>query len=355
MRWIVKGLLGIIGILVAIPLLLIAVFVLAISSPGLFAARKNIHYTVELRVGSGPVTIDRTVHCTPEFEGELHNPFQIVYRADRGMLTERLPDGSGVIVIPPNYCFRDFKPLPSQAYPPFIPAVAWVDNVAKPGRIDLYVSRSRLDSAESPVQVLRFSQEITRSRATSPRKEEFALVTSHAGLDTDVTINEIMNAGTFQAIYGAALEIDKEIAGVIAQQEPATHRTGIVAGHAIGQAWRDRYRFFHLSSILEGHAPVWPKLLVSSYRDQDDGVSIVAFNRDHEGRVVPQLDDRGVFRFYPVQKPLAESRTITIAWKDRDFPAVPGDGDALYLPEEKTVMTLGSASFGLIFIQPPRP
>jgi hypothetical protein len=345
----------ILGILIALPLLLIAVFFLAIGNPGLFAARKNIHYTVELRIRGKPVTIDRVVHCTPDFEGELTNPFQIVYRADRGMLTARLPDGSGVIVIPPNYCFWDFEPLPNHTFPPFIPAVAWVDNVAKPGRIDLYVSRSRLNSAESPVQVLNFSQKVTRSSAAPAREEEFALMASHTGLDTDFSTTETMNATGFRAIYGEALDINNDIARLIAQLNPAPKEIGILSGHAIGRAWRDGHRFFHIVTILEGSGPIWPQVAVGRYTDRDDGAAIVAFNRDAEGRFEPQLDDRGVFRFYSVEKPLTESRVTAIAWKDRTFSATPSDGASFYLPEEKTVMALNMAGLRLVFIQPPQP
>jgi hypothetical protein len=355
MGWIAGYLLRIIGILVVIPLLLIAVFILAISNPGLFAARKNIHYTVELKVGGQPVTIDRTVQCIPDFEGELSNPFKIVYRADRAMLTERLPDGSGVMVIPPNYCFRDFRPLPNQTFPPFIPAVAWVDNVGKPGRIDLYLSRSRLNAVENPVQVQHFSQEVTKSSAEPARAVEFAVMTSHTGVDTDVTITETMNASMFHAVYGDALDIDDDIARLIAEQNPAAREIGILSGYAIEQTWRDRHHFFHLAAILEGNGPIWPDVALGRYVDRDDGLTIVAFNRDAEGRFVPQLDDRGVIRFYAVEKPLTESRVTAVAWKDQTFSAILTDGASLYLPEEKTVMSLRAAGLDLIFVQPPQP
>ncbi|MDQ7249855.1 hypothetical protein [Dongia sedimenti] len=243
----------------------------------IIGVQKNIHYKVDLLVRGEPVTVDRVVHCSPYLGGEISNPFDIYYRADRAALTKRLANGEGLIVVLPNYCFSTL-PVPRD----FIPLTALVDDADAPQRMELYISGVRLTSPGSTVQLVDFEAEIVGLRLGGfDYADEFAAWEVLGSL-----VAPVHNPVEFLALYGLASE------QAIPDPGPALVRSGDV-----GREWLLRHPHYHVQPLMDGSFDDPPMALGRS-RVVDPGYDIVPFVRGKAGTLIAAPDNRGTIVFY---------------------------------------------------------
>jgi hypothetical protein len=307
---------------------------------GLVAHEKNIHYRVELQVGSERVSIDRTVHCHPYFFGELNSPFDVYYRPDRSALSKRLPDGSGVIVILPNYCYYASKIPPGE-----IPPVAFVDDASDPHRMDIYVSRARLTSSGSAVQMRTFEATITPARGISGLDDEFA-----AWEVRDNTAPMVDGAISFRGVIGYGIGFDPSEAPVVAAAAGSSPSEPLIPGRAPWGFWLDRHRGFDLVALLQGSF-YDPSSVPAKIAEQDSGDSLVPFVLDMAGRFSPDVANRGVLTLYRDigEQEIWGASKIMMGTKTVDLDTT--SNPALYLPDEKIIVV--ASPFSMAWA--PRP
>lgn len=236
------------------------------------------------------VKLDRVVHCSPFLGGEISNPLDIYYRADRAALTRRLASGEGVIVVLPNYCFFHL-PVPRD----FIPLIALVDDADAPQRIELYVSGVRLTSPESPVQLVRFEAETEGLRiGGGGEADEFA-----AWEVLNSSVASVHYPVEFLALYGLAVE------GEVQGDGPALVRSNVAAA-----AWLNRHRNYHVQALMEGSFAD-PPMALGRTPGVDPGYDIVPFVRDKAGTLIAEPESRGTIVFYRIDQ------TAQGPWKPR--------------------------------------
>jgi hypothetical protein len=260
---------------------LLAVVVLGVLAVAagikIIGMQKNIHYKVDLVVGGEPVTVDRVVHCSPYLGGEISNPFDIYYRADRAALTKRLANGEGLIVVLPNYCFSKL-PMPRD----FIPLIALVDNADAPKRMELYISGLRLTSPDSAVQLVGFEAEIEGLRFGGfDYADEFA---AWEALSSNIAT--VGDPVAFLALYGLASE------GAIPDPGPA-----LVRSRDVRVEWLQRHANYDVHTLMNGSFDDPPMALGRS-RAVDPGFDIVPFVQDKGGTLIAVPENRGTIVFY---------------------------------------------------------
>ncbi|WP_374367184.1 hypothetical protein [Dongia sp.] len=100
---------------------------------------------VDVEVNGTPVHIDRTIECLPRFAtGTGLTP---TWFRSRFAVSERMRDGSGILVILPDIC--DTKEKASG----FVPLIIYVDKVDDPRIMDAYFDIEKIKSGAYPIRI----------------------------------------------------------------------------------------------------------------------------------------------------------------------------------------------------------
>ena len=114
---------------------------------------RHLELEASLDVAGQAVNITRTIECEPDFDRSDSSWFNLtpVWSPNRFLVSERLADGTGVMIVVPRACNRNLLP-PSD----FIPLVFWVDSADNPQLIEAYFNRRGLTDGSYHIRLLNF-------------------------------------------------------------------------------------------------------------------------------------------------------------------------------------------------------
>lgn len=127
--------------------------------------------TANLEVNGEPVEITRVIECKPYFAHRPEAKYEKRWYTDQEAMTQRLPDGSGVIVVGPRLCNSAAHPQPADAPPwrafpdlpeDYVPLILWTADADNPEVLEGYHS---FDSLERPGSRIRFKEISLRNSA----------------------------------------------------------------------------------------------------------------------------------------------------------------------------------------------
>jgi hypothetical protein len=132
---------------------------------------KYFELAVDLDVQGRPVSIVRTIECKPKFthsdmSGRLG--YSIGWYPARYLASERLKDGSAIMVVVPRACSLNAPPSPD-----FVPLILWTQDAANPQVLEGYFDNERLLNGGLRVKLLRFKL-IQNSEPSASSTEDFA-------------------------------------------------------------------------------------------------------------------------------------------------------------------------------------
>lgn len=140
--------------------------------------------TANLEVDGESVEIKRVIECKPYFAHRPESRYEKRWYTDQEAMTQRLPDGSGVIVVGPRLCNSAAHPQPADAPPwkafpdlpeDYVPLILWTANADNPEMLEGYFS---FDSVERPGSRISFKDIALRNNADlepGSYPEEFGL------------------------------------------------------------------------------------------------------------------------------------------------------------------------------------
>src|SRR6266498_1106846 len=95
-----------------------------------YSGPRYLNLMSELRVDGVPATITQTVECRPKINFSQSRSlfdFSKGWYPTRYLISERLPNGSGVMIVVPRACNSAVLPPPN-----YTPLVLWVDSIDHP-------------------------------------------------------------------------------------------------------------------------------------------------------------------------------------------------------------------------------
>jgi hypothetical protein len=126
---------------------------------------------VDLEVEGQAVSIVRVIECKPKFahsdmSGGLG--YSVGWYPSRYLVSERLKDGSGIMVVVPRACSLDDPPSPD-----FIPLILWAQDAGNPQVLEAYFDNNRLLGSGLRVRLNRFEL-VQNSEPSATPPEDFA-------------------------------------------------------------------------------------------------------------------------------------------------------------------------------------
>lgn len=140
---------------------------LALFHPG----PKYLGVEVTLEIDGQEMTLSRSITCKPLFgRSNRWSPWDraIVWYPEQYLVSQRLDDGSGVMIVVPAACNKEVLP-PSD----FVPAVMWVNAVQDPTLIEAYLDPAGLSDGRFRIAVKSFRIVVTDA-PIMPTAGEFA-------------------------------------------------------------------------------------------------------------------------------------------------------------------------------------
>jgi hypothetical protein len=126
---------------------------------------RHLQLHASLAVGGQAIQISRSVDCKPTYNRGEEAWFDRSpgWYPDRYVVSEALPDGSGVMIVVPRACNRDKLPRND-----FVPLVLWTDSSTKPHVVEAYVDRHGLIDGQFRVRLTSFGLTRLEGASSSP-------------------------------------------------------------------------------------------------------------------------------------------------------------------------------------------